>query len=89
MVQWGGSDYSMSIGLPGQWKHPKVEEAYRYTIETAIKMGVRPRVELLDVDQAEPFLEMGVKDFCIGWDVFTIYNYCKYQGEALGKRLGR
>jgi 4-hydroxy-2-oxoheptanedioate aldolase len=89
MVQFGPADYSMSIGIPGQWNHPKVQEAHTYTIETAIKMGVRPRVELRDVAQAESYLNMGVKDFCIGWDVFTIYNYCKTQGEALGKLLGR
>jgi len=52
-------------------------------------MGVRPRVELWDVEDAKPYLDMGVKDFCIGWDVFTIYNYCKNQGEALGKLLGK
>ena len=27
MVQFGPADYSMSIGLPGQFKHPKVKEA--------------------------------------------------------------
>lgn len=89
MVQFGPADYAMSIGVPGQWKHPKVLEAYTYTIETAIKMGVRPRVELWDAEQAEPYLNMGVKDFCIGWDVLTIYNYCKTQGEAMGKLLSR
>ena len=89
MVQFGPADYSMSIGMPGQWKHPKVVGAQKYMIQTAIRMGVRPRVELWDVEEAAPYLDMGVKDFCIGWDVFTVYNYCKHQGEALGALLGR
>lgn len=89
MVQFGPADYSMSIGVPGQWKDPGVEKAHQHMIETAIRMGVRPRAELWDAEQAAPYLDMGVKDFCIGWDVFTIYNFCKHQGEALCKLLGR
>ena len=89
MVQFGPADFSMSIGMPGKWDHPKVREAETYMIETAIRAGVRPRVELFDVEQAGPYLEMGVKDFCIGWDVWTVHQYCKNQGEALAKLLDR
>jgi len=41
MVQFGPADYSMSIGVPGQWKDPRIKEAERYTIETALKKGCR------------------------------------------------
>ena len=30
MVQFGPADYSMSIGLAGQWNHPRVVEAERH-----------------------------------------------------------
>ena len=89
MVQFGPADFSMSIGKPGKWDDPSVREAEKYIIETAIQVGVRPRVELWDVEQAGPYLEMGVKDFCIGWDVWTVHHYCKNQGEALAKLLDR
>ena len=89
MVQFGPSDYSMSIGVPGQTNHPKVKEAERYTIETALRMGVRPRAEINSFREAAPYIEMGVKDFCIGTDVSVIYGYCKEQGSALAKLLGR
>ena len=89
MVQFGPADFSMNIGVPGKWDHPRVKEAGKYMIETAMKMGVRPRVEIWDAEQAGPYLEMGVKDFCIGWDVWTIHHYCKNQGEALAKLLDR
>ena len=82
MVQFGAADYSMSSGIPGQWAHPKVKEAERYTIETALKKGVAPRVELMDFKDAEPYLKMGVKHFCIGWDVEILYRYCMDQGGA-------
>jgi 4-hydroxy-2-oxoheptanedioate aldolase len=85
MVQFGPADYSMSIGLPGQWSHPKVKEAERYMIETALRMGVAPRVELRDFKDAEPYLKMGVKHFCIGWDVDILHRWCREQGEAFSK----
>ena len=40
MVQFGPSDYGISIGFGGQREHPAVIEAREYTIKTAIKMGV-------------------------------------------------
>ncbi len=89
MVQFGPADYSMSIGIPGQWDHPRVKEAERYTIETALKMGVAPRVEISRFEEAGPYMEMGVRHFCIGWDVQVIYDYCRQQGSALAKLLGR
>ncbi len=82
MIQFGPADYSMSIGIPGQWSHPRVKEAEQYTIKTALKMGAAPRVELRDFKDAGPYLKMGVKHFCIGWDVDTIYRWCKEQGAA-------
>ena len=36
MVQFGPADYSMSIGLTGQFTHPRVKEAQRYVIEYRI-----------------------------------------------------
>lgn len=88
MVQFGPGDYSMSIGLTGQYDHPEVKKAEQFTIETAIKMGIAPRVEIEDYSEAAPYIEMGVKDFCIGTDLAVIHNYCKVQGAGLAKALG-
>lgn len=73
MVQFGPADFSMSMGLTGQWTHPDVVKAERKTIETALAKGIAPRVELRDPAAAQRYLDMGVKHFCIGWDV-TILN---------------
>lgn len=89
MVQFGPADYSMSIGVPGQRNHPDVKKAERYVIETCLKMDIRPRAEIRDFEQAKPYMEMGVKDFCIGRDISVFHDYCKSQGESLAKLLGR
>jgi len=88
MVQFGPADYSMSAGVPGEWSHPRVKEAEQYTIKTALKMGVAPRVELMDFKDAGPYLKMGVRHFCIGWDVFVIQKFCQEQGAAFRKAFG-
>jgi 4-hydroxy-2-oxoheptanedioate aldolase len=89
MVQFGPADYSMSIGIPGQWNHPRVREAERVVIETALKMGVAPRVELGDFRDADRYLKMGVKHFCVGWDIDIIHKYCKDQGAAFAEVFGK
>jgi 2-keto-3-deoxy-L-rhamnonate aldolase RhmA len=89
MVQFGPADYSMSIGIPGQWNHPQVREAERFVIETALKMGVAPRVELGDLRYAGPYVRMGVKHFCVGWDIDIIHKYCKDQGAAFAQVFGK
>lgn len=83
MVQFGGSDYSMSLGLTGQRNHPDVRKAERKTIETALKKGLHPRVELGDITQAAPYLEMGVKHFCIGWDVRILHEWWRVNCEGM------
>ena len=89
MVQFGPADYSMSIGVLGQTDHPDVLKAEQRTIETALKMGIRPRAEISTWEEAEPYLKMGVRDFCIGTDLNVIYQYCIEQGGALAKAIGR
>jgi 4-hydroxy-2-oxoheptanedioate aldolase len=87
MVQFGGSDYSMSIGVVGQRDNAEVKKAERKTIELALKKGLHPRVELGDIKGAAPYLEMGVKHFCIGWDVRILHDWWRANGEGMHAML--
>jgi 4-hydroxy-2-oxoheptanedioate aldolase len=87
MVQFGGSDYSMSMGVTGQRDHPEVKKAERKTIETALAKGLHPRIELADIRQAAPYLEMGVKHYCIGWDVRILHDWWRANGEGMRAML--
>lgn len=87
MVQFGASDFSMSIGKPAQYSHPEVVEAELHTIRTALKKGKNPRVELRDPSQAEKYLAMGVKHFCIGWDVRILADWWDTKGAEMRKLL--
>ncbi|MCH7890145.1 MAG: hypothetical protein IH921_01450, partial [Gemmatimonadetes bacterium] len=59
MIQWGGADYSMSVGMAGKRGAPEIKAAERRVFETAIKMGVPPRAELGSADQAKYYLDLG------------------------------
>ena len=83
MVQFGGSDFSMSIGQTGNRAHPEVRAAERRTIETALRKGIQPRIEIAEAEQAAEYLEMGVRHFCIGWDVGILSQFWKTRGAAM------
>ena len=87
MVQFGPADYSISIGKPGQGKDPEVLKAERGMIGLALKKGVHPRVEIGSFEEAKPYIEMGVRHFCVGWDLRIIYEWCQQQAEGMRKLL--
>ncbi|MFH1560004.1 MAG: aldolase/citrate lyase family protein [Chloroflexota bacterium] len=87
MVQWGPSDYSMSIGRPGETGVPEVQEAERRVFESALKAGIQPRAEISSPDEAKRFLDMGVRHFCIGTDINILYNWLRSNGDALRKAV--
>jgi 2-keto-3-deoxy-L-rhamnonate aldolase RhmA len=87
MVQFGPSDYSISIGKPGQSQDPDVHGAHVKMIKLALSRGIHPRVEIGSIEQAKPYLEMGVRHFCIGWDTAVLGMWCRQQGEGMKKLL--
>lgn len=87
MVQFGPSDYSVSVGKPGRGGDPDIRAAQREMIAQALDAGVHPRVEIGSWEQAEAYMELGVRHFCIGWDIRTLFVWCKEQGSAMRKLL--
>lgn len=83
MVQFGPADYSMSLGLAGQFKHPKVVEAERHLIKTALSLGIAPRAEISRPEEAKPYLDQGVKHFCIGTDVGILFDWFRSAGQGM------
>ena len=83
MVQFGPADYAMSIGRAGQFAHPDVVAAERLTIETALRKGLHPRVELSDPARAAAYIDMGVRHFCIGWDVSILHDWWRTRGGEM------
>ena len=89
MVTFGPGDYSISIGKPGQRDLPEVQKAQRDVIELTLRKGLAPRVEATNFEQIKPFLEMGVRHFCIGTDLRIIYEWCGRQAESIRELFAR
>jgi len=87
MVQFGPSDYSMSIGMPRGAGSERVREAEKYVLETAHKKGIPARAEIRDAAGAQRYLDMGVRHFCVGWDVMTLHTWLTDNGKAMREVL--
>jgi 4-hydroxy-2-oxoheptanedioate aldolase len=87
MIQFGPNDYSLTLGKPGQLQIPEVRKTHMDMIKMALKKGIAPRVEINGAEEAKPFIEMGVRHFCIGWDTIVISQWCQQQAEDMQKLL--
>ncbi|MGC8674718.1 MAG: aldolase/citrate lyase family protein [Thermoprotei archaeon] len=101
MIQFGPCDFAMSLGVPGEFTNPKVVEAEENTIRLALKYDKHPRVELESGEfdfggagveafqkKMQRYIDMGVRDFCIGTDIVVFYNWLKQYGKSARKSLG-
>ncbi|MCZ6634662.1 MAG: aldolase/citrate lyase family protein [bacterium] len=89
MVQWGPSDYSMSIGKAGERGDPAILDAKKEVFQTALSMGIPPRAEIGSPDDAKEYLDMGVRHFSMGTDTSILFSWWKNNGDELQKALGR
>ena len=89
MVQFGPSDYCMSLGWNTSEHRQEVAEAERHVIEVALAHGVQPRCEIYSPDQAEKYMAMGVRHFCIGDEFDILKDYWINVGGAMKKIAGK
>ena len=87
MIQFGPSDYAMSIGSIGDWNHPKVRDVERHVIRESLARGIAPRAEISHPRQAERYFEMGVKHFCMGWDMSILHEWFTQTGGPMRELL--
>lgn len=85
MVQWGPGDYSMSTGRYGGWASPEVKAVERTVLAKCLAAGIEPRAEIELPDQAKYYLDLGVRHFSIGTDIFVLFDWMRKNGEELRK----
>lgn len=89
MIQWGPADFLMNIGHPGEQTHPELVAAKRRVFETASRMRVAARAEIQSADEAQEYLDMGVRHFSIGTDIGILYTWWRENAEQLRKEIPR
>lgn len=85
MVQFGPSDYSMSLGKNSKDYVEEYKAAERKMIETALKHGVRPRCEVLKPEEVQYYIDLGVKDFSMGDEYKKLLELWNGDGAKLRK----
>jgi 4-hydroxy-2-oxoheptanedioate aldolase len=88
LVQFGRADYAMSIGRPGAGDGDEVRAVERHVIEACLERGIAPRAELGSVEDAERYLELGVRQFSIGVDLTILFRWWSDQGARLRELVG-
>jgi 2-keto-3-deoxy-L-rhamnonate aldolase RhmA len=89
LVQWGASDYVMSVGRPGDEFHPEVRDVERRVIDACQRAGVAFRAEINAPEEADYYTALGVGHFSIGYDLSTIHDVLKDAGARLRDALPR
>lgn len=87
MVQWGPADFAMSIGAAGNRQDPRIQQAERKVIDTCLRLGIPPRIEIGNPEDAAPYLDLGVRHFNLGVDLNILYSWWRSGGEKMRRLL--
>ncbi len=87
MTQWGPADFGLSRGQPHLMVSPEIRPFEELVIRKSIEYGIEPRVEIAEVEQADRYIQLGVRHFCIGWDRFIYKSGLIRAGEGMRKLL--
>ncbi len=83
MIVFGGNDYAMSIGRPRGLSPEEMSEVQTHVFKAALSKGIQPRAELNHPDQAAALIEMGVRHFAIGTDLWMIKDWLEERAGGL------
>jgi 4-hydroxy-2-oxoheptanedioate aldolase len=87
MVQFGPSDFSISVGRPGVgYADAQITEAMERSYQAAKRRGIRIRAEC-SVEDMRKWIDLGCSDFCIGSDTTTIASWAQKNGKAIRETL--
>jgi 2-keto-3-deoxy-L-rhamnonate aldolase RhmA len=85
MVQFGPSDYSMSVGWNRSEHSSELKDIEKKMIETALKHGVHPRCELKKLDGYQHYIDLGVKHFSLGDQFYVLKAFWTEEGAKIRK----
>jgi len=88
IIQFGPSDFSMSCGVDASGNSENIRAAEEKCIKAALKHGVRPRAEINTPEAAKRYIDLGVKDFNIGGEIWNLSMMWKDAGDGLRGVLG-
>jgi 4-hydroxy-2-oxoheptanedioate aldolase len=85
MIFFGPGDYSQAIGDPGNLSNPKVLDARKKIVDTALKFG-KFAGTVASPENVEEIISIGYKFVNIGSDVVGLSSLCKERLKIFGKK---
>ncbi len=83
MLQFGPSDYSLSMGKNRAEYDKECKEAEKRMIEVALKHGIQPRCEIATPEAAEYYVSLGVRHFSLGDQLKVLEKFWRTDGKAM------
>ncbi|MGE4284815.1 MAG: HpcH/HpaI aldolase/citrate lyase family protein [Clostridia bacterium] len=83
MVQFGPSDYSMSMGWDASEHVDEVKAVERQMIKIALKHNVQPMCEINTPEESQYYIDLGVKHFCLGDELKNNMSYWTNSGGKM------
>jgi 2-keto-3-deoxy-L-rhamnonate aldolase RhmA len=89
MLQFGPSDYSLSVGWNRNEHDEELKKIEIKMIEVALKHGIQPRCEIKKAESARRYIDLGVRHFSLGDQVDIITQFWKDEGAKLREITNR
>ena len=83
MLQFGPSDFSMSMGRNAPENREVSRAAERKMIETAFRHGIQPRCEIQTPEDAQYYIDLGVRHFSLGDQMKILKKFWDEQGGRI------
>jgi 2-keto-3-deoxy-L-rhamnonate aldolase RhmA len=87
LLQFGPSDFSMSMGWNAAEHAADTKAAERDMIAAANRHGVKVRCEINAVEDAPYYIDLGVRHFCLGDELRNNTVYWTQQGGGLRRAI--
>ena len=85
MTQWGGADFSFSRGTPELLFSSELRPFEELVIRKSMEYRIPPRIEISTVEEAQRYIDMGVRHFSMGWDRLILQQGLTRLGEGIRK----
>lgn len=82
-IIWGPADYWQSKGAPEKRGTEADLETQTDVYREALRVGVEPIVEIDAFDEADPWLDMGIRMFSLGTTISILHDYWRKHGDSL------
>jgi 4-hydroxy-2-oxoheptanedioate aldolase len=84
----GPADLSQSLGIPGEWRHERVDVAIDRTIRAGLAAGRILGAMSADLEQAREWVERGVRFLATGLDMGFLKQALCAEAEAIRQQIG-